>query len=1021
MMTKMPMRGWLALTAVIGAAACSPPPLPSPDAEADAAAEASSRPDVAADRVTQPDGSRPDVVSLPDSAPDAEPDAEADAAVDAGMDATVEAGADAGMDATVEAGADAAADARPDAVADSGIGPGCGLTVDGTLAIPAAGMTTTVNTMLNAMGTGGMVPNATCVTTTGGAERIFRLTITARTGVVLNATTMMSGTDLTMALRTNCASTVGEIACNDDTVGLNPSLRAVLDPGEYFVVVDELGDAASATGGPVTVTLNTFTAAANGTCAMPETLTGMSLMGNTNGGAVPAATCNSFNDGPQLFYSYTVPANTRVTFTATPTGMPAWAPYVRVVENCMTAATCLATGSGSSGNPTNAVFDNRTAMARTVTVSVGSTDTANGGTFTLGAANTPLPMPAANSDCSTPATLTGMAVMGDTLAGGIPMTTCSSFNNGAQLFYSLTIPANSLATITATPTGMPAWAPFIRVFNDCMGAATCLATRTGTTGMPNTLLYENRNPMAQTVVVSVGSTTTTNGGAFSLTGTTTPLPPVPMNATCAAAESLTLPAAGVAGTTVGATERRSFSSCSTLASGGQLVYYTATVPAGRTLSFRVNPGTMTFNPAIRAFIGCMPTTCGDVTDNGGAGAAETMNYWNSTAADQTVVFAVGSQTDRNQGSFTVDAQLLPAAATNTTCAAARPLTDTMPLLNQLQTTAPTASMATCLPGDTGQVLYYSVTVPAATRATVTARTYSDNADPTLRVRQDCATLACVTSSSVGFFGDDEVLSWTNATAAPVTYIVELGSSDPDARGVFDLSLRLDSAAPAYTIIPLPSASCEDMSMGATNVTFATTDDSASAITALPAGFTFPYFGDAMNTVTHYSVTTNGFMQLWPSAAGSPSTTTAPSTFDYPLASSPAGQLAIFWDDLIVAAPSVVRTKEVGTAPNRRFVIEWNNVTIYLRAMQEQLRFQIKLSETSGTIEYHYCSMTSTDMASTRHFGSSATVGLQNIPRTRGQSYLFDGTDTGMMGGMPRAVGGGTAASPGLIRFIPTGM
>jgi hypothetical protein len=57
--------------------------------------------------------------------------------------------------------------------------------------------------------------------------------------------------------------------------------------------------------------------------------------------------------------------------------------------------------------------------------------------------------------------------------------------------------------------------------------------------------------------------------------------------------------------------------------------------------------------------------------------------------------------------------------------------------------------------------------------------------------------------------------------------------------------------------------------------------------------------------------------------------------------------------------------------------------------------------------------------STRHLGSSAMVGLQSIPRNFGHLYLADGTDNGMPGGMPRQVGGGSASSPNLLRWIPT--
>jgi hypothetical protein len=207
-------------------------------------------------------------------------------------------------------------------------------------------------------------------------------------------------------------------------------------------------------------------------------------------------------------------------------------------------------------------------------------------------------------------------------------------------------------------------------------------------------------------------------------------------------------------------------------------------------------------------------------------------------------------------------------------------------------------------------------------------------------------------------------------------------------------------------------------MGATSLMI-TGDDATSPVVALPMGFTFPYFGDAMNVVTHFSANTNGLAQLYTSAMGTPSSSFSNTAL--PSASAPAGSLAVFWDDQEVDTTerpmAVVRYATIGAAPSRRFVIEWNALKFFA-GTTETLRYQLKLVEGSGFVEYHYCSMTSTSMTATRHTGSEATIGLQNIPRTRGQTYLIDGTDTGMMGGMARSVGGGTAASPSMLRFIP---
>lgn len=896
----MPNSGWIALVATLGVAACSPQMLPGTDVPGNDAVNDTRPNDVVnSDRPTPTDVPNPpddvpnpsdvpdpmdtpspsDVVSPPDSMP-------ADVM---GMDSVVmpDTGVDSGADSRTDSGS--AGDSAPDAAAS-----GCTRTVDGTITLPAAGMSTSVSTTLNALGTGGMNSTTTCVAATAGSERIYRMTVPARTEVIIRATTPVSATDLVLVIRRDCANATAasELACNDDGgLGLNSLIRTFLDPGEYFIVVDERAStAADATGGAVTLQVDTLGPAdANSTCAGAISALGMVQTGNTLNGAVPMTTCSSSNNGPQLFYSYTIPSNWQGSFVVTPTGTPAaLQPFVRVFADCASAATCLTTGSGAS-----------------------------------------------------------------------------------------------------------------------QGAAT-------------TAVYENRTAMAQTVIVSVGSTEVGGAGAFSLNGTISPIPPVPANGMCSTPQALTLPAAAVAGSTVGAVERRSYSTCATATSGGQLVYYTVTVPSTRTLRFRVTPGSMTFNPSIRAFNGCAATACADTRDAAPAGQPETMHYYNPSGGDQTLIVAVGSQTDRDQGAFTVDAELLPAGApTNASCAMASTLMVGTTATAQVQAQATTTSGATCLATSDGPVLYYSVTVPNNTRATVTATPSADRANAVFRVRQSCTNASCVASSNASGGGAVETVSWINTTGAPVTYIVELGSTANSTRGVFDISVSFADATPLYTLTEVPMASCEDMSTGATPVMFPTNDDSSFGPVAFPAAFAFPFFRDVMNTPTHYSITTNGVMQLWPSATGTPTTSAASPSIDLPSTSNPPGLLSAFWDDLLVGPPGSVRTKITGAAPSRTLVVEWNTVTFYLASNGELLTFQIKLFETTGVIEYHYCSMTSMSATSTRHRGDSALVGLQNIPRSEGLRYLVDGTVDGSIGGTVRQVGGGTAAAPSLLRWTPT--
>lgn len=319
----------------------------------------------------------------------------------------------------VPPGVDVPSDVRP--------APGCGLMVEPVaLAVPAAGMTTTVMTSLNAMGVGGMNAATSCRPGTGGSERIFRLTLAAETTIVLRANAMDANTDTVLAIRGNCASSASEAACDDDSgPATNSLIRRTLPAGEYFVLLDEFGPAALATGGMVTLTLQTVTLAANATCAGALPLMpGVVVNGNTNltGADVAPNMCLGFNNGPELYYSFQIPALTSATFTAIPSGMPAWTPFVRVFNSCASQDVCTGTGAFS------AMVRNGTMNPVTVFVSVGSTDIDNVGTFALtasmsgpNAAYTMVPAAVASCDDVSMAIRNPMVVGDDAVTGFVAL------------------------------------------------------------------------------------------------------------------------------------------------------------------------------------------------------------------------------------------------------------------------------------------------------------------------------------------------------------------------------------------------------------------------------------------------------------------------------------------------------------------------------------------------------------------------------------------------------------------------
>lgn len=108
--------------------------------------------------------------------------------------------------------------------------------------------------------------------------------------------------------------------------------------------------------------------------------------------------------------------------------------------------------------------------------------------------------------------------------------------------------------------------------------------------------------------------------------------------------------------------------------------------------------------------------------------------------------------------------------------------------------------------------------------------------------------------------------------------------------------------------------------------------------------------------------------------------------DIPSASTPNAALYPFWDDLVVGAAgsgSGVFTAVTGTAPHRRYVIEWREVA-HWSAQAEKFSFSAAIGE-DGAVSYTYKGTGGTGIKG----GSSATVGVENATGTDAFKYSFN--------------------------------
>lgn len=159
---------------------------------------------------------------------------------------------------------------------------------------------------------------------------------------------------------------------------------------------------------------------------------------------------------------------------------------------------------------------------------------------------------------------------------------------------------------------------------------------------------------------------------------------------------------------------------------------------------------------------------------------------------------------------------------------------------------------------------------------------------------------------------------------------------------------------------------------------------------IPIGFSFPYYGLLRDTL---SVDINGEIVLrWRNTwypGGNSFNWNLPS---YPTSTIPAN-IAVFWDNLERIAPDArAYYQRFGTAPNRYFVIQWNNFSSnYARTNADYLTFEAILHE-NGDFILQYKDVVVSHPAV--DFGVGATVGMQNDDYTVGLQYQFNGSPRG---------------------------
>jgi|GEM_PF-1014098 len=193
-----------------------------------------------------------------------------------------------------------------------------------------------------------------------------------------------------------------------------------------------------------------------------------------------------------------------------------------------------------------------------------------------------------------------------------------------------------------------------------------------------------------------------------------------------------------------------------------------------------------------------------------------------------------------------------------------------------------------------------------------------------------------------------------------------------------------------------------------------TDDGIATIT-MPSGFNFNYYGQVITG--NVGVGSNGYIEF-----GGTDVTNAGNQLPDP--TPPNKAIYAFLDDLVFGgvnggATGGVYTGLSGTAPNRKFVIEWRNVQHFVSTNVNggNYTFEIVLEEGTNNIYLQYQSM-----SGTLSDGSNATSGIENATGTDGITYahlIANSISSGLAVRFAAPVPTGTPTSTPAITSTPT--
>ena len=223
--------------------------------------------------------------------------------------------------------------------------------------------------------------------------------------------------------------------------------------------------------------------------------------------------------------------------------------------------------------------------------------------------------------------------------------------------------------------------------------------------------------------------------------------------------------------------------------------------------------------------------------------------------------------------------------------------------------------------------------------------------------------------------------WGTTSVSAVAGVATFGDISIDTPGS---GFVLTATSGALT----PSASSginlvAQFTAGSTHASALVDEDEAYEVVSM--GFTFSFYG---TNYTSASINLNGYISLGANCTGSSAWQNA----TIPTSSVCNSFIAPFWDDLTdyFDIDGDVYYATLGTAPNRTFVVEWRDISLYCDD-DSKLNFSLILHEGSGEVVFQYGSLDG-DSCTTEATGASATIGFENQAGVVGLEVSYDTAD-----------------------------